>query len=49
MPARHARRRLDAVPIVAAAGTALWFDVFPWLSLHVPVDGSAINGRPVGA
>ena len=31
--------RLDAVLIAAA----LWFDVFPWLSLHVPVDGSAIN------
>jgi hypothetical protein len=36
--------RLDAVLIVAVIAAALCFDVFPWLSLHVPVDGSAING-----
>jgi hypothetical protein len=22
---------------------ALWFGVFPWLQLHVPVDGSSIS------
>ncbi len=41
--------RVDAVLIVAVIAAALWFGVFPWLSRHVPVDGSAINGRPVGA
>jgi hypothetical protein len=35
--------RLEAVLIVAVIAAALWFDVFRWLSLHVPVDSSAIN------
>jgi len=30
--------------IAVAVAAALWFGVFPWLQLHVPVDGSAING-----
>ena len=37
-----------AVLIVAVIAAALWFDIFPWLSLHVPVDGSAINDLPAG-
>jgi hypothetical protein len=32
------------VLIAAVIAAALWFGVFPWLQLHVPVDGSAING-----
>ena len=44
MAARHARRSPGRILIVAVVAAALWFEVFPWLSLHVPVDGSAING-----
>lgn len=33
-----------AAAIAVALAAALWFGVFPWLQLHVPVDGSAING-----
>jgi hypothetical protein len=32
------------VLLVAVIATAVWFGVFPWHQLHVPVDGSAING-----
>ena len=32
------------VLIAVAMAAALWFGVFPWLQLHVPVDGSAISG-----
>jgi len=36
--------RPDAVLIVAMIAAAPWFGAFSWLSRHVPVDGSAING-----
>ncbi len=29
--------------LVLIAVAALWFGVFPWLQLHVPVDGSSIS------
>ena len=25
-------------------GPALWFYVFPWASLHLPIDSSGFNG-----
>jgi len=42
-PVRTVIRGLGEL-IAAVIAAALWFGVFPWLQLHVPVDGSAING-----
>jgi hypothetical protein len=30
--------------ILHAAPAALWFYVFPWASIHLPIDSSGFNG-----
>jgi hypothetical protein len=44
LPGGTAGKAAGTLLIVVALGAALWFGFFPWLQLHVPVDGSAING-----
>jgi hypothetical protein len=44
LPGRTGVKTAWTVLIVVAMVAALWFGVFPWLQLHVPVDGSAISG-----
>jgi hypothetical protein len=44
LPGPAGSKALCTVLIVVAVAAALWFGVFPWLQLHVPVDGSSING-----
>jgi hypothetical protein len=44
LPGPTRSKALCTVLIVVAVAAALWFGVFPWLQLHVPVDGSSING-----
>lgn len=39
-PARTATMTL----IILAAAAALWFFVFPWASIHLPVDVSGFGG-----
>ena len=38
-----ARARVLALIILAVAA-ALWFYVFPWASLHLPIDSSGFTG-----
>ena len=40
---RHAIRGSRALIILAVAA-ALWFYVFPWASLHLPIDSSGFTG-----
>ncbi|HWG15674.1 MAG TPA: hypothetical protein VG268_20620 [Streptosporangiaceae bacterium] len=44
LPGPTASKVLGTALIVVAVAAALWFGVFPWLQLHVPVDGSSISG-----
>jgi len=30
--------------ILLAAAAALWFFMFPWASIHLPIDTSGFNG-----
>ncbi|HLH57561.1 MAG TPA: hypothetical protein VKV33_00275 [Streptosporangiaceae bacterium] len=44
LPGGAAGKAAGTILIVVAVAAVLWFGVFPWLQLHVPVDGSSING-----
>jgi type IV secretory pathway VirB2 component (pilin) len=44
LPGRAAGKAACLVLIVVAVGAALWFGLFPWAQLHVPIDGSTISG-----
>ena len=33
-----------ADPLVLAVAAALWFYVFPWAALHLPIDASGFSG-----
>ncbi|HEY4464110.1 MAG TPA: hypothetical protein VGN41_15700 [Streptosporangiaceae bacterium] len=44
LPGPAASKALGLALIVVAVAAALWFGVFPWLQLNVPVDGSSISG-----
>jgi hypothetical protein len=44
LPGPAAAKTAGTVVIVLAVAAVLWFGLFPWLQLHVPVDGSSING-----
>ena len=44
LPGRPGTRAAWLVLLLLLAAAALWFGLFPWLQLHVPVDGSSING-----
>jgi len=40
----HPRPGGGAALIILAVTAALWFYVFPWASLHLPIDSSGFNG-----
>ncbi len=44
LPGGAAGKAAGMIVIVVAVAALLWFGAFPWLQLHVPVDGSSING-----
>ncbi len=44
LPGRPGVRMAWMLVLLLLAAGVLWFGVFPWLQLHVPVDGSSING-----
>ena len=44
LPGRPGVRTAWLVLLLLLAAAALWFGFFPWLQLHVPVDGSSMNG-----
>ena len=44
LPGRPGTRTAWLLLLILLAAAVLWFGVFPWLQLHVPVDGSALNG-----
>jgi hypothetical protein len=44
LPGGMAGKAACAILIAVAVAATAWFGLFPWLQLHVPVDGSAING-----
>lgn len=44
MPGNTAVRAAMMTLIIAAAAAALWYFVFPWASIHLPVDSSGFSG-----
>jgi hypothetical protein len=44
LPGRTPSKATCTALIIVAMAAALWFGLFPWLQLHLPVDGSSING-----
>ena len=44
LPGGTAVRSATMAVIALAAAAALWFFVFPWASLHLPIDASSFGG-----
>ena len=44
MPGRTPARAGMLTLIILAAAAALWFFVFPWASIHLPIDSSGFTG-----
>jgi hypothetical protein len=44
LPGGTAARAGTMTVIILALAAALWFGVFPWASIHLPVDTSGIGG-----
>jgi hypothetical protein len=44
LPGGTAARAGTMTVIILAAAAALWFFVFPWASIHLPVDASGFGG-----
>ncbi len=44
LPGGTAARTGTMTVILLAAAAALWFWVFPWASLHLPIDASGFGG-----
>lgn len=44
LPGGTAARAATMAVIVLAAVAALWFLVFPWASIHLPVDTTGFGG-----
>ena len=44
LPGRIPARRGMLTLILLAAAAALWFYVFPWASIHLPIDTSGFGG-----
>jgi hypothetical protein len=44
LPGGTAARAGTMTVIVLAVTAALWFFVFPWVSLHLPIDASGFGG-----
>ena len=44
LPGGTAARAMTMTLIMVAAAAALWFYVFPWASLHLPIDASGFGG-----
>ena len=43
-PGGIAVRSAMMAAIILAAAAALWFFVFPWASVHLPIDASSFGG-----
>ena len=43
LPGRTPARAEVLILILLAASAALWFFVFPWASIHLPIDTSGFN------
>jgi hypothetical protein len=44
LPGGTAVRSVTMAAIALAVAAALWFFVFPWASLHLPIDASSFGG-----
>jgi hypothetical protein len=44
LPGGTAARAGTMTVIILALAAALWFYVFPWVSIHLPVDASGFGG-----
>ena len=44
LPGRTPARVVVLALIILAVTAALWFYVFPWAALHLPIDSSGFNG-----
>jgi hypothetical protein len=44
LPGRTPARAGVIALIILAVAAALWFSVFPWASLHLPIDSSGFTG-----
>jgi hypothetical protein len=44
LPGGTAIRAGTMTMIVLAAAAALWFFVFPWASIHLPIDATGFGG-----
>ena len=44
LPGRTPARAGVLTLIILAVAAALWFYVFPWASLHLPIDSSGFTG-----
>jgi hypothetical protein len=44
LPGGTAARAGTMTVLVLAVAAALWFFVFPWASIHLPVDASGFGG-----
>jgi hypothetical protein len=44
LPGGTAARAGTMTVIILALAAALWFYVFPWASIHLPVDASGFGG-----
>ena len=44
LPGRSPARAGLLTLIILAVAAALWFYVFPWASLHLPIDSSGFTG-----
>ena len=49
LPGRPGARAAWMLLLVLIAVAALWFGVFPWLQLHVPVDGTLVPVEVTGS
>jgi hypothetical protein len=44
LPGGTAVKAAAMTAIILAATAALWFFVFPWASIHLPIDSSGFGG-----